>query len=247
MSPNAVIVSRSCLNRSGDVNQSLRFGRDGVWYALTPSRGETYNPRAMHTYRTLPGIQSTAASPPYGRLLCLLALLVPLAACSCTDGFRWGGGGRPVDTEAMAMLLPTKIKIHSFTKIKPLFGSSLPNGIEVWLEPLDRFNDVVKIVGELHFELYTYRQASANRKGEQIEFWQVRIGSPGEQQRYWDRVARMYQFPLGWDYAPPPGKKYVLLVTYLSPSDERLTDELELRFDIDRDQIMESFGKPDES
>ncbi len=143
------------------------------------------------------------------------------------------------------MLLPTQIKIRSFTKIKPLFGSLVPNGIEVWLEPRDRFDDVVKIVGELYFELYSYRPASGARKGEQLEFWQVRIGTPAEQQRYWDRVARMYQFPLGWDYAPPPGKKYILSVTYLSPNGERLSSDFELRFDLDRDQLMESLSKPE--
>lgn len=138
------------------------------------------------------------------------------------------------------MLLPSRIKIHSFTKIKPLFGSSLPNGIEVWIEPLDRFGDVVKVVGEFHFELYSRKPASGDPKGEQIEFWQARIGTPNEQQTYWDRVARMYQFPLGWDFAPPPGKKYVLVATYVAPNGERLSDEFELTFDFDRDRLMES-------
>ena len=169
--------------------------------------------------------------------------LVPLSVflCSCNDGAGWGmGRDRPVDPDAMAMLLPTEIKIHSFTRVKALFGSTLPNGIEVCLEPLDRFGDVVKIVGEVYFELYSYKPASADRKGEQIEFWQVRIGTPSEQQQYWDRVARMYEFPLGWDYAPPPGRKYILMVTYVSPTGERLSDEYELRFEIDKEGILKS-------
>lgn len=173
--------------------------------------------------------------------------MVPMfATCACRNGGGWGRSGGPVDPEAISLLLPTKIKVHSFTKIKPLFGSTLPNGIEVWLEPLDRFGDVVKIVGDLHFELYNYRAASGERKGEQIEFWEARIGSSAEQQRYWDRVARMYQFPLGWDYAPPPGKKYILLATYISPNGERLTDEYELRFDLDREGILKSLKRPDQ-
>ncbi len=139
--------------------------------------------------------------------------------------------------------MPVKIRIHSFTKVKPLFGSTIPNGIEVWVEPLDRFGDVVKFVGEVRFELYTYRPASPDPKGEQIEFWEVRIGSPEEQQRYWDKVARMYVFPLGWDYAPPPGRKYILVVTYSSPYDERLMDEYELPFELERDEILESIRK----
>jgi len=171
-------------------------------------------------------------------------VLVGLCGPSCQHGMGWGGGGGPVDPDAMSLLLPVKIKIHSFTKVKPLFGSSLPNGIEVWLEPLDRFGDVVKIVGELYFELYNYKPASGDRKGERIEFWEVRIATSAEQQQYWDRVARMYQFPLGWDFAPPPGKKYILSATYLSPNGERISDQFELRFELDRDKVLESLRRP---
>jgi len=176
------------------------------------------------------------------RILVAWSVVGGLAASSCQEGGRWGRPTTTADAEAYALLLPTRIKLHSFTKIKPLFGGALPNGVDVWLEPLDRFGDVVKIVGELHFELYSYRSASGDRKGEQLEFWQVRIATPAEQQRHWDRVARMYHFPLGWDYAPPPGKKYVLQVTYQLPNGDHLTDEQELSFELDRDRIKESRG-----
>jgi hypothetical protein len=178
----------------------------------------------------------------------VLLSLATVVVCACRSGTGWvgGGGGGPIDTEAMALLLPTRIKIHSFTKVKPLYGSPLPNGIEVWIEPLDRFGDVVKVVGEFHFELYSRKPASGDPKGEQIEFWQVRIGTAKEQQTYWDRVARMYQFPLGWDFAPPPGKKYVLAATYHAPSGERLEDEFEIKFEFDRDQLMDALSKPDQ-
>lgn len=179
------------------------------------------------------------------------AVGVVLAALGALPGCNGWGGSRtgPVSPDAVAMLLPTKIRIHSFTKIKPLFGSALPNGIEVWLEPLDQFDDVVKVVGEFYFELYGFKPASADPKGERIEFWQVRIGTPEEQQRYWDRVARMYRFPLAWDYAPAPGRKYVLLVTYRTPSQERLADETTLTFKVDKGSIVESLlekNKPQE-
>ncbi len=181
---------------------------------------------------------------------CLTATVI-LPALLVTAGCNGWGGSRtgPVSPEAVAMLLPTQIRIHSFTKIKPLFGSALPNGIEVWLEPLDQFGDVVKVVGEFHFELYGFKPASADPKGERIEFWQVRIGSPEEQQRYWDRVARMYRFPLAWDYAPAPGRKYVLLVTYRTPGEKRLADEITLTFKVDKGSIVESLldkDKPQE-
>ncbi len=139
----------------------------------------------------------------------------------------------------VAMLLPTRIKLHSFTKVKPLFGSSLPNGVDVWIEPLDRFGDVVKVVGEVHFELYSHKPASGDHKGEQIEFWQVRMTTSAEQQRHWDRVARMYNFPLAWDYPPAPGKKYIVVATLNLPNGERLTDEREIFFEFDRQKLKE--------
>lgn len=173
------------------------------------------------------------------------AALSVLVLCSCKGSMRGFGSAEPVDPESMTLLLPTKIKVHSFTKIKPLFGSPLPNGIEVWLEPRDRFGDVVKIVGDLRFELYRYKPASSDPKGEQIEFWEAQIATAKDQQQYWDKVARMYQFPLGWDYAPPAGKRYILLATYQPPAGERITDQYELRFEFDKKGLIEALQKPE--
>jgi len=175
-----------------------------------------------------------------GRMLSACIVAIVCLSAACQDGVRWGRTSATVDGEALALLLPAKIKLHNFTKIKPLFGGTIPNGIDVWLEPLDRFDDTIKIVGELRFELYTFKPASGDHMGEQMEFWQVRIATAAEQQQHWDRVARMYHFPLAWDYAPPPGKRYVLLATYQGPNGQRLTDTHDLQFELDRDRLKES-------
>ncbi len=163
-----------------------------------------------------------------------------LAGC---DSFGMDGRGDLVAQEdAVKLLLPRRIKIEPFTRVKSFDEDEIPDGIEVRLRPLDRFGDPIKIVGALHFELYTYRKAAADRKGEQLQFWQVSISTPQDQRRYWDRTSQMYEFPLAWEGIPPPTDQCVLLVTYESPWTERLEDEYVLRLPRTPEIMGEPFG-----
>jgi len=144
--------------------------------------------------------------------------------------------------EAVKMLLPERIKIEPFTCVKSFDRDEIPDGIDVRLRPLDRFGDPIKIVGTLQFELYSYRKASADRKGKQLQFWQVSLRSPKQQRRYWDATSQMYEFPLLWEGSPPSTDKCVLLVTYQSPWDERLEDEYVLRLPTPTGILGEPLG-----
>lgn len=125
------------------------------------------------------------------------------------------------------MLLVRQIKVQPFTKIRSFDEDRVPDGIGVVLSATDQFGDPVKIVGNVYFELYEFRDASADRKGNRLEYWTRDIKTAQDEQRYWDRMARWYEFPLAWTSGLPetPSRKFVLMVSYHAPWDETLTDE----------------------
>ena len=80
--------------------------------------------------------------------------------------------------------------------------------------------------GQIVFELYTYRPASADPKGQQLQTWQLGLAGDRDQRTYWNHTTRMYDFPLQvkldtW----PGGSKFVLLARYNNPWNEHLQDQ----------------------
>ena len=129
--------------------------------------------------------------------------------------------------DMIALLMPQSVKIRPFTKPKSFDNDKIPDGIEVLVQPLDQFDDPVKAVGTMQFELFHYQQASGQIKGERLQFWEVLIASADQVRDFWDRTAQMYLFQLAVDQIEglPPGRKYVLTVRYNSPQGEHLEDE----------------------
>jgi hypothetical protein len=152
----------------------------------------------------------------------------------------------PEKADMLSMLLPREIKIQPFTKIKSFDADPVPDGIAVVLRPTDRFGDPVKVVGHLYFELYAYKKASGERKGERLEFWERTIATSEDQRLYWDRTAQMYEFPLVWTQgAPPaPNRKYILTATYRAPWDETFQDEYVLEFALSKAEAAKATTRP---
>jgi hypothetical protein len=143
------------------------------------------------------------------------------------------------EEEMFALLLPASVEITPFTRPKSFDKDEIPDGIEVLVRPLDRFGDPVKAIGTLHFELYNYRQASGDNKGERIQFWDVQVATAKQVQQYWDRTSQMYLFRLMVDQIGSfaPGQKYILLVRYNSPQGEHLEHEYTFELQLRREQI----------
>jgi hypothetical protein len=161
------------------------------------------------------------------------ALLPGPLACSTNSN----GSVGPDEQTALHMLMPAAVKIQPFTQATSFDDDGIPDGIELMVQPVDRIGDPVKVVGRFTFELWTYRAASADRKGRQLQFWEVVLDSDKDQQRFWDRTAMMYVFNL--DVVPgavPPGEdtgpivpgKLVVVAAYHTPSGEHLVDEFDL-------------------
>ena len=130
-------------------------------------------------------------------------------------------------------MLPDRIQIQPFTSIRSFNDDEIPDGILLVLRPLDRFGDPVKAAGHFYFELWTYVNASGERKGERLAFWERDIENESEMQIYWTH-AQMFEFQLAWAGQGAeqlrPGQKYVLTATWRTPFDETKRDEYVLDF-----------------
>ncbi len=134
----------------------------------------------------------------------------------------------------LSLMLPHEIKIQPFTQVRSFNKDEVPDGILAVVRPLDRFGDPVKAVGLWYFELWTHLDATQERKGERLAFWDRMVGTAEEVELYWTRT-QMYEFQLAWTQgaeAIQPGRKYVLTATWRTPWDETLRDEYVFEFNL---------------
>jgi len=144
--------------------------------------------------------------------------------------------------EMFSLMLPSQVKIQPFTKVTSFDDDRVPDGILAVLRPLDRFGDPVKAVGLFYFELWTYRKASGDHKGERLAYWERAINSAQEVNLYWTWT-RMYEFQLAWVQGVEqitPDAKFVLTATYRAPWDETMQDEYIIDYHIPRELLSKS-------
>jgi hypothetical protein len=93
----------------------------------------------------------------------------------------------------------------------------------------------VKAAGLFYFELWTYVDASGERKGERLAFWERTIDTESDMRIYWTH-AQMFEFQLAWVGQGAgnihPGKKFILRAVWRTPWDTTLTDEYVLDFNL---------------
>ncbi len=154
-----------------------------------------------------------------------------LIICLIAGGCKSPSSSKPSINSQLELLLPQKIEIMPFTKLRSWDDDQLPDGIEVVLRPLDAFDDQTKAIGTFRFELHLFRKASSDSRGTRIGFWEVDITNKKAQMQHWDPITCTYRFRLQWDGPAPLPGKYVLQVTYISPWARRISDLyiLELR------------------
>ena len=167
----------------------------------------------------------------------------------CGVGCQKGGKGvsdeGPNTEELIQFYSPQAIKILPFTKAKSFDKDAIPDGIEVSMRTLDGAGDPVKAYGTFLFELYAYRPASTDHKGELIQSWRQPVLNLDDQKQYWERVTTSYQFQLSWEGVPlAPQKKYILAASFQAPGGPRLFDEFEWEFRVDRREILDGLEKP---
>lgn len=109
------------------------------------------------------------------------------------------------------MFGPAKVRIHpSFTQVKDWDGDGKPDGIEAVVELWDEFDEPTRGSGKLLFQLYGYRAASPEPRGERIaEPWPHLLETREQQIAHWSAALRAYTFQLPFPKAQR-GRTYVL-------------------------------------
>lgn len=188
---------------------------------------------------------STTRSGRYLTIAFTAGALMLLAGCARpirVFGNRPSRHAPPAD-EQITMLLPHKIDILPFTKPASFDDDAIPDGIEVVLRPLDNVGDQTKAIGQFRFELYHYRRASSDSRGESLGQWNIAVDTPAAQEQHWDRITRTYRFRLEWTGKQPQPGKYVLEVTYIAPWGQRLSSLYTLQATVPRRRIKETTDK----
>jgi hypothetical protein len=151
--------------------------------------------------------------------LCLLIAATLTAAGGCD------GPPPPVQTQApkpLDMLLPTEIRIHPFTGTRTFDEAGGIRGVEVRMEAVNAFGESTNAFGIFTFQLYSFRNDSADHRGELINSWEQSIMEPQVNAVHWDHITRSYLFKLQWYRGIPVGRRLVLVASFTSPYTPRL-------------------------
>lgn len=171
--------------------------------------------------------------------LLLASSLVLNLLCGCQRGSIGQTGDGPTVEELVKYYSPREIKVLPFTKPRSFDSDIFPDGIGVSLRPLDEAGDPVKAYGTFMFELFAYRGGLGSRRGELLQTWTQPVLGAADQKQFWERVTSTYEFQLSWEGRPlSPDQKYILVASFQSPGSERLFDEYEFQFRVNREEII---------
>jgi hypothetical protein len=163
--------------------------------------------------------------------VCSVSAAVILVAAGCKSVPR--PGDESTRREMLALLMPSRIEIvKPFTRIKSFDRDNTPDGIELLLRAVNSLdNPGLMIVGHVRVELFKFVEASAEPKGQRLDYWDIDLSSAAKQKAFWNQLTQMYEFRLGVDPAVLPREKsFVLAVTYNSPLGEHLTAECVIEY-----------------
>jgi len=150
----------------------------------------------------------------------------------------------PTTEELVRYYSPARIQILPFTKPRSFDDDLVPDGIAVSLRPLDLTGDPVKAYGTFIFELYAYKPGLSSHHGELVQSWTQPLRGIEDQKQFWERVTATYEFQLSWEGRPiPPQKRYVLVASFQSSGGDRLFDEYEFEFRVDRQEVLTAVGR----
>lgn len=182
----------------------------------------------------------------FSKIPVIWTLGVCIALTGCRRGEIGQGSQGPTTEELIKYYSPTSIKILPFTKPKSFDDDAIPDGVAVSLRPLDSAGDPVKAYGTFIFELYAYKQALGNHRGERLQTWSQPVLGPKDQKKFWERVTSTYEFQLSWEGKPiPADRRYILSASFQAPGSERLFDEYQFEFRVNREEIVNrGAGKP---
>ena len=166
------------------------------------------------------------------RILTLIGVtLVTVALGGCNlSGLTGRGGDGPVPVGASAEDLgpavtsaewyelfgPRGCEISYFTEFADFDGDGATDGLVVFVEPVDRFGDPIKVLGRFRIETFQYVSLAIDKRGDQMGNWVINVLSQEDVRRYYDNITRGFRFPLQFA-APPETNRLIVQVTYYLP------------------------------
>lgn len=160
-------------------------------------------------------------------------LVLPVILCGCLNE---GGTDNALSQVCPAFgFVPAAIEVNRLSEITLIDDYNEYAVINVFVDVADMFGVNMKAPGVLRFELYEYKNLSANNIGTRIYDWPViDITNGQENQKYWRDSLRAYMFELKIGQKLDKNAKYVLSATFINETDR-------LRFTDTR--IVEYYGK----
>ena len=154
----------------------------------------------------------------------LLATFSTLAIISngCVPGEDFSFN-TPGSKNLLSNYLPRSLKIHANTKMGDINNGKF--GIDAFIQTLDPWGDTTKAYGNFRIELYTFQEFHHERKGAPVEMWDIRLGKPKNNQKYWDHHSKSYHFSLGMVNKVSAGRRMILKIYYNDEYTKRLTVE----------------------
>lgn len=151
------------------------------------------------------------------RLAMGLAAAVGIVAAGCRAPDERAGSPdatpAPIDVEP-GLFDPTGIVVGFFTQSRDFDGKGGPDGLEVYVRPVDQFGDPTKAVGTFRIEVFAYRIHTTERRGRRLGHWQVTALDAESNRRYYDPRTRSYKFPLRWERAIAGGTEVIVQATF---------------------------------
>jgi hypothetical protein len=159
--------------------------------------------------------------------LLLVAAILFLAGCSGPE--RRAENGDCI----IPCFVPVAVHIKpSFSRIVPGEKDPSSSEIEVYVSLDDQFGDPAKAAGNYRFELFHYRPATADSRGERIAvegIQQFDLSDVQLSQQHWDSTTRSYRFKLKLQELPTGSKQVVLQVMFFDLTGRHFQDVLVLQ------------------
>jgi hypothetical protein len=121
--------------------------------------------------------------------------------------------------QSEGMFAPASIAIGFFTRSKDFDGQPGDDGLEVRVQPLDRFGDPTKATGSYRVEVFESRRLTTEKRGRQLGQWFIQVLDEAATRKYYDPLDRSYVFPLLWETPLEPGMEVIVQVTYGAPGE----------------------------
>jgi hypothetical protein len=120
---------------------------------------------------------------------------------------------------------PAKVSFLPLTEIVAAQGPDKPGKIAAYVNLTDSAGAAIKYPGVFRFELYEYMQDLIEPKGKRLAIWEDQdLTAFADNNSAWRDFLRAYQFDLA--FKADTDIKYVLEVTFISPKEKYLTNQI---------------------